>query len=219
MKYLIVNGDDFGATGGINRGVVEAHRRGILTSASLLVGGPASEDAAALSRMAPRLSVGLHVELSTDDCRDELERQLARFEALMRQRPSHVDSHHNVHRDPRLLRCFQTFAQEHGLTLRESSPIRSITTFYGRWGGTSHAAHISAEGLVGLLEAEVREGITEVSCHPGYVDSTLTSSYREERELELRSLCDPIVRAATAAQSIQLINHREATALLAAASS
>ncbi|PYR01516.1 MAG: hypothetical protein DMF97_07400, partial [Acidobacteria bacterium] len=35
MKYLIVNADDFGASSGINRGILEAHQRGILTSTSL----------------------------------------------------------------------------------------------------------------------------------------------------------------------------------------
>ena len=32
MKSLIINGDDFGASPGINRGVIEAHEKGILTS-------------------------------------------------------------------------------------------------------------------------------------------------------------------------------------------
>ena len=40
MKCLIVNGDDFGASRGINRGILEAHRSGILTSTSLLVNTP-----------------------------------------------------------------------------------------------------------------------------------------------------------------------------------
>src|SRR5206468_2523251 len=58
MKYLIVNGDDFGYGRGINRGIVEAHERGILTSTSLMVKTPWSEEAAALSRSMPDLSVG-----------------------------------------------------------------------------------------------------------------------------------------------------------------
>ncbi len=50
MKWLIINGDDFGASGGINRGIVQAHRDGILTSTSLLVDRPASVDAGARRR-------------------------------------------------------------------------------------------------------------------------------------------------------------------------
>src|SRR5881628_2747539 len=59
MKSLIVNGDDFGASPAINRGIKEAHRRGILTSTSLLVKAEWAEEAAALGRAAPDLSVGL----------------------------------------------------------------------------------------------------------------------------------------------------------------
>jgi len=50
MNWLIVTGDDFGMSRGINRGIVQAHRDGILTTASLLVNWPASEEAAALGR-------------------------------------------------------------------------------------------------------------------------------------------------------------------------
>src|SRR2546430_6336748 len=67
VKYLIVNADDFGASRGINRGIIEAHQRGVLTSTSLLVNAAASGEAAELSRSAPGLSVGLHA-----DVRDEL---------------------------------------------------------------------------------------------------------------------------------------------------
>jgi predicted glycoside hydrolase/deacetylase ChbG (UPF0249 family) len=37
QRILIVNGDDFGRTAGVNRGIIEAHQRGVLTSASLMV--------------------------------------------------------------------------------------------------------------------------------------------------------------------------------------
>ena len=41
-RFLIVNADDFGLSEGVNRGIIEAHERGIVTSASLMVLKPAS---------------------------------------------------------------------------------------------------------------------------------------------------------------------------------
>src|SRR2546425_2845805 len=113
MKFVIVNGDDFGASRGINRGIIAAHRHGILTSTSLLVNTPWSEEAAVLAHAAPDLSVGLHVDLtcndkkpavsslSDDTCRAKLHDQLARFHALMGGPPTHLDAHYNLHREPR----------------------------------------------------------------------------------------------------------------------
>src|SRR5207245_11795261 len=66
MRYLIVNGDDFGASPAINRGIMEAHLHGILTSTSLLVKTEWAEEAAALSSAAPDLSVGLHVDMCSE---------------------------------------------------------------------------------------------------------------------------------------------------------
>ena len=64
MKRLIVNADDFGRTSGINRGIAEAHRGGIVTSATLMVNyGPARE-AAELAVTCPRLGLGLHLALT-----------------------------------------------------------------------------------------------------------------------------------------------------------
>ena len=44
---LIVNADDLGRTSGINSGIFEAHRDGLVTSATLMVAYPAAEEAAA----------------------------------------------------------------------------------------------------------------------------------------------------------------------------
>ena len=44
QRYLIVNADDFGQSPGINRGVIEAHENGIVTSASLMVRWPAAAE-------------------------------------------------------------------------------------------------------------------------------------------------------------------------------
>jgi hopanoid biosynthesis associated protein HpnK len=47
----------------VNAAVEAAHRSGILSAASLMVGGPAVEDALRRARRLPRLRVGLHVVL------------------------------------------------------------------------------------------------------------------------------------------------------------
>jgi chitin disaccharide deacetylase len=64
VRNLIVNADDLGWTAGVNRGIAEAHRNGIVTSASLLANGAAFAGGAELARENPRLSVGVHLNLS-----------------------------------------------------------------------------------------------------------------------------------------------------------
>jgi len=64
VRRLVVNSDDFGRSRSINEAVVQAHRHGILTSASLMVNEPAFEEAVALAKDHPRLGVGLHLALS-----------------------------------------------------------------------------------------------------------------------------------------------------------
>ncbi len=63
-KLLIVNADDLGRTPGINAGIFEAHARGILTSATLMVGYPAAVGAAREAAEHPGFGVGLHVALT-----------------------------------------------------------------------------------------------------------------------------------------------------------
>ena len=62
-RRLIINADDFGLTSGINRAIVEAHQRGLVTSATLMASSGAFENAMQLTRDNPKLSVGCHVVL------------------------------------------------------------------------------------------------------------------------------------------------------------
>src|SRR6267154_366240 len=63
MRRLIVNADDFGFTSGVNRAIVEAHTRGIVTSATLMANGAAFSEASQLAKTVPGMSVGCHVVL------------------------------------------------------------------------------------------------------------------------------------------------------------
>ena len=62
-KRLIITADDFGRALPINEAVDDAHRRGVLTAASLMVTGDAAADAVARARLLPTLGVGLHITL------------------------------------------------------------------------------------------------------------------------------------------------------------
>ena len=63
MRRLIVNADDFGLTCGVNRAVVDLHRAGALTSATLMAVSPRFDEAVALAAEEPTLGVGCHIVL------------------------------------------------------------------------------------------------------------------------------------------------------------
>ena len=64
MRNLIVNADDLGWTEGVNRGIADAHRKGLVTSTSLLANGRAFASALEVVHANPALGVGVHLNLS-----------------------------------------------------------------------------------------------------------------------------------------------------------
>jgi predicted glycoside hydrolase/deacetylase ChbG (UPF0249 family) len=230
LRYLIVNADDFGLSPGVNRGIVEAHEHGIVTSASLMVRWPAAHEAAAYARVRPQLSVGLHLDLGEWAYRDgeweclyqvvrpddaegvseQVEWQLVEFRRLMGQDPTHLDSHQHVHRAEPVRSVLLKTARRLGIPLRHFSPaIQYCGSFYGQSGkGEPFPEAISVAGLIATL-AGLPGGLTELACHPGDGED-LESMYRDERAAEVRALCDPRVRAALAAGGIELCSFRTA---------
>jgi hopanoid biosynthesis associated protein HpnK len=63
VRGLVINGDDFGLTPGVNAGILDAHRDGVLTSASLMATAGAADEAVALARQTPTLGIGCHLTL------------------------------------------------------------------------------------------------------------------------------------------------------------
>ena len=64
VKRLIVNADDLGRSSGVNRGVLRAHKAGIVTSTTLMANAPRAAEAAAAVRDQRRLGVGVHLVLT-----------------------------------------------------------------------------------------------------------------------------------------------------------
>ncbi len=237
-KYLIVNADDFGLSAGVNRGIIEAHEHGIVTSASLMVRWPAATEAAAYSRNHPDLSLGLHVDLCEwayrketwswvplyqvvpmDDITavaDEVSRQLATFRALMGKDPTHLDSHQHVHLQEPVRSVLGEIAHTLAVPLRQCSPkIHYCGEFYGQAAeGWPFPDAIGVDGLINIL-AKLPPGITELCCHPGYPPG-LDTMYSNERVVEMHTLCDPRVRTALVAMGIELCSFSNMTTLIEA---
>jgi chitin disaccharide deacetylase len=64
MKQLIVTADDFNLSEGVSRGILEAHHHGIVTETSVMVNLGDLQQASAMLAAAPRLGVGLHLNIT-----------------------------------------------------------------------------------------------------------------------------------------------------------
>ncbi len=58
---MIINADDLAWSRSVDRGIIEAHRAGMVTSASLLATGASFDHAVSLAQATPSLSVGMHL--------------------------------------------------------------------------------------------------------------------------------------------------------------
>jgi chitin disaccharide deacetylase len=227
MTVLVVNADDFGYSRGINRGIAEAHDHGIVTSTSLMVDGPLAEEAVALARTRPGLSVGLHVNFTNEGerlveftdpaaCRADLARQLERFLALMGRPPTHLDSHQHVHRGTTPRPIFLEAAARLGVHLRDEPPVAYKGGFYGQWEfGVSEPDKIGVAFLSRMLREEFTGGAYELCCHPGFFDEAASFVYHRDREVELATLTDPRIRAVLGELGIRLAGWRDLPAALA----
>ena len=220
-RYLILNADDFGASIGINRGILECHTQGVVTSASLMVTGCAVREAVSISRDHPALAVGLHWDVwgederefdTADICavREEFHRQLDAFHGLLGRPPTHVDSHRHAHREERLIPVFRELVEPLGVPLRGDGRVNFVGGFYAQWEWmVTNLDYVSVPFLQQMLRHEVREGWTEFSCHPGYVSPDYAAVYRAEREVEVRTLTDPRIRRTIAQLGIHLVSYAD----------
>jgi len=138
-KQLVVNADDFGFTPDVNRGIVDAHRRGILTATTLMANGWAFDDAVRLAHETPTLDVGCHLvliggsslvsgkrypqtvaQLLTALTRREIhpyEELAAQLRRIINAgiRPTHLDTHKHTHLAPPVLDAVARLGDEFGI--------------------------------------------------------------------------------------------------------
>ena len=194
--------------------------RGIVTSASLLVDGPDAEAAVEQARKRPKLGLGIHVsfdergKLFTDmqdlaAVQQQIDRQLAAFVRLVGSPPDHIDSHHHMHRLFNVARLFLVAGRRYNVPVRGFSDVVFVGRFWGQPEfGKTDLSKISPEVMVAMLRA-VKPGVTEISCHPGHVETRPDAIYNREREVELQTLTDERVKNTVTEEGIRLINYRD----------
>jgi predicted glycoside hydrolase/deacetylase ChbG (UPF0249 family) len=171
------------------------------------------------------LSVGLHVDLGewilrdgeweqlyevvdTDDevaVRDEVDRQVRRFELVMGRLPTHLDSHQHVHLREPVRTVVLELGRRLGVHVRALSGTSYCGEFYGQWTpGVAHHESISIDALESLI-ARLPSGTTELACHPG-ADAVedVTTMYASERAVERETLCDVRARKAISDHDVVL---------------
>ncbi|EGK09163.1 YdjC family protein [Desmospora sp. 8437] len=150
MTRLIINADDFGYSKGVNLGILESFKNGVVTSTTLMTNMPGAEHAAMLAKAHPDLGVGIHLVLTCGAplCEDvpslvddqglfrsgkelekvaepehierELTRQVEAFFSLGL-KPTHLDSHHHVHSHEKVAPIVLKLAKQYRLPVRKIS--------------------------------------------------------------------------------------------------
>lgn len=204
---LVLNADDLGYDPAVTRGIVESMRQGVVSSTTMIVNSPHSEDAAS---QAGGLAVGLHLNLvrftavsdgrpldeQTAHAADFVERethaQLERLRALLGRDATHVDVHKHAHLAPAVLEGLARAAKARGLAVRSindamraalrAAGVRTNDAFLGDAGKD---AYWTPERWEAQLDLAPRQGLVELMCHPGYRPSHVSSGYGAQREVEL----------------------------------
>jgi predicted glycoside hydrolase/deacetylase ChbG (UPF0249 family) len=203
MKRLIINADDFGYSFSVNKGIIEAHTNGVVTSTSVMVDAIAAQEAAMLSQF-PDLSVGLHFMLDkVENVQSELERQVQEFVAITGVPPTHIDTHKRHTTDDGIKDILANYSKEHSVPIRQHGFAKFIETFIG--------FQTNNDVSVGQFKQAIdmaKNDVNEIMCHVGYVDDYLreNSSYSDIRADELKTICDPAIKKYIAAKDLRLCN-------------
>lgn len=147
--------------------------------------------------------------------REELDLQLDRFRSLFGEYPSHIDSHHHIHKYKKVYDVLSFYSERFGYPLRKrflsakeekKSTVSPHTLFYR----FNPAECWTVRKLRNVLRS-VREGVSELIVHPGYSDRLLKmrSSFNRQREIEFQSLLNPQFMDELRGTDIRLISYAE----------
>jgi len=223
-KKLIINADDMGLREAVNRGIITAHKNGVVTSVSVFAEGEGVADAVRILKENPSLGVGIHLNLdkffvidhgrgvasgyatpkpSPEEIKSEIYRQLDIFRSFdLPVACDHIDSHHHTHLDPEIFPLVADAAKDRGITF-----VRLPAKLFPDYSVFEGLKKILDERglrcidhfIEGWYWGNVDENYTiaELLTHPGYGELW--------REAELAHCCQPQLKSYFAEQKIDVI--------------
>jgi len=157
--------------------------------------------------------------LNSSELLVEWKAQVRRFQKIWGRMPTHLDTHHHIHQNPKVGRVFLKLAKELKLPFRFARKVvnRSVISRFRRWdlllparlvGSLKPSEHWTVTTLSQAL-GSVPPGISEVMCHPGYVTAELKqmSSFVSGRQKETQCLMSPRIINLMIRLKVQLINY------------
>jgi len=247
MKQLIISADDFGLTEGVTKGIYESIVNGAVTRTSAMMctngadwikkyangldgkiglhlqltdGIPLLTTEEVLSLVDengkfPAKSKQLGA-LNPEEIEKEWEAQMGALLDLGII-PSHIDTHHNVHRFPKVFKVYCAIAEKYKLPARALSPnmakkldsmgLLGSDFCLEKWGGENVTNTSLVNHALSTFRLIENRGTIELMCHPGYVDKNLEtrSHYLLAREHELAVFLDPHLKTLLAMHNIELV--------------
>lgn len=185
---MIVNADDYGFSPLFNKGILELAEKGIISSSSIMIKRKYIDTA--VIKKFPKLSWGLHLELKERDTLKKMEEQIKKFVHKFGCLPSHLDGHKHMHVTKNNLPKIIKLAKKYDLPVRSEGPKTRKFFRKAKIKTPSNFIHWHPKRKIAFFQQirNVRSGVSELACHPGYFDTTSSSSYNKRREQELKLL-------------------------------
>ncbi|MBI3325719.1 MAG: ChbG/HpnK family deacetylase [Nitrospinae bacterium] len=152
--------------------------------------------------------------LGKPSVRQEFQAQLDFFVQAFGHLPVHLDTHHHVHQHPVVLEALLDLATPLKLPMRGVDPpmrqamcARGVRTPSQLLGDVGESPYWTVARLVSVV-CDLRPGLTELMCHPGYYDEAIAySRYGRQRDVERKALCDPMVAATVQDMGVHLVTY------------
>jgi hypothetical protein len=226
IKKLIVTADDFGFNTKINRGIISAHKNGVVTGTSIIVTREGFQEAVDLAKENPKLSVGIHIDLDKfftvdhtrgviadfnitglplDEIKTEIKNQIELFKSKTGFTPDCMTSHHHSHCVNDIFPIVTVLCKEYGI-----SGLRLPKKFFPENRYIEMKTNAEQNGLIttthfieGWYWGNIDEEFTtaELMTHPGYGEIW--------REYEMGACCDPKLTNYLREKNVQLITYKD----------
>lgn len=213
MRYLIINGDDFGYSRLFNVEILRLLKNGLISSTTAMVNWINEEQVEQVNELIELgqsydISVGLHLEFSDNNFKVEILRQYERFFSIFKFKPSHVDLHKSTYLKESYPFIVE-FCKEKNIPCRNHNvgDVNGVKTPNEALNGTN----LSFDELKRAIDNFTDGEIYEILFHPGIYDPECKSSLNKQREDDVEKIKE--IKLFLKENNIKLISYKELASL------